>query len=141
MSFIFVLIFSIVEIADHQQLIEQANQILREIFQLQDFLPEQLAVIIQLIRGVCTYTVSPTGYGISLIYQIAAKMSPHKLTVVFSSLIALLQDTNIKFKNLGVRNSFLFIFGIFSFGQNLMNFSYVIYRYCVSYYMVPFQNI
>jgi len=70
---------------------EEAYQILREQFGLADFRPNQARVIHNVLAGLPTLAVMPTGAGKSLTYQLPALMLP-SATVVISPLIALMKD-------------------------------------------------
>lgn len=70
---------------------DEAYRILREEFGLADFRPNQARVIHNVLAGLLTLAVMPTGAGKSLTYQLPALMLP-KATVVISPLIALMKD-------------------------------------------------
>ncbi|MEI7644508.1 MAG: RecQ family ATP-dependent DNA helicase [Chloroflexales bacterium] len=70
---------------------DAAYRMLRESFGLQEFRPNQARVIHNVLNGVRTMAVMPTGAGKSLTYQLPAMLLPHA-TVVVSPLIALMKD-------------------------------------------------
>ncbi len=70
---------------------DEAYQMLRNSFGLQDFRPNQARVIHNVLSGVRTMAVMPTGAGKSLTYQLPAMLLP-QATVVVSPLIALMKD-------------------------------------------------
>ncbi|MBX0327118.1 RecQ family ATP-dependent DNA helicase [Oscillochloris sp. ZM17-4] len=70
---------------------DEAYRALRESFGLQEFRPNQARVIHNVLGGVRTMAVMPTGAGKSLTYQLPAMLLP-QATVVVSPLIALMKD-------------------------------------------------
>jgi ATP-dependent DNA helicase RecQ len=68
-----------------------AYQLLRDSFGLHEFRPNQARVIHNVLGGVRTMAVMPTGAGKSLTYQLPAMLLP-QATVVVSPLIALMKD-------------------------------------------------
>lgn len=70
---------------------DAAYQILRDSFGLQEFRPNQARVIHNVLGGVRTMAVMPTGAGKSLTYQLPAMLLP-QATLVVSPLIALMKD-------------------------------------------------
>ena len=70
---------------------QEAQQLLQQIFKLQGFRPGQQAVIEALLAGRSALAVFPTGGGKSLCYQLPALMLDG-LTLVVSPLIALMKD-------------------------------------------------
>jgi len=70
---------------------DAAYRMLRESFGLQEFRPNQARVIHNVLNGIRTMAVMPTGAGKSLTYQLPAMLLPHA-TVVVSPLIALMKD-------------------------------------------------
>ncbi|NTV64101.1 MAG: RecQ family ATP-dependent DNA helicase, partial [Oscillochloris sp.] len=70
---------------------DEAYRTLHEEFGLQSFRPNQAHVIHNVLGGVRTMAVMPTGAGKSLTYQLPAMLLP-QATVVVSPLIALMKD-------------------------------------------------
>ncbi len=70
---------------------ENAQQLLRESFGFEEFLPGQEAVIERVLAGKSALAIFPTGAGKSLCYQLPA-MSLDGLVLVISPLIALMKD-------------------------------------------------
>jgi ATP-dependent DNA helicase RecQ len=70
---------------------DEAYRVLRESFGLHEFRPNQARVIHNVLGGVRTMAVMPTGAGKSLTYQLPAMLLP-QATVVVSPLIALMKD-------------------------------------------------
>ncbi len=70
---------------------DAAYQMLRDAFGLHEFRPNQARVIHNVLAGVSTLAVMPTGAGKSLTYQLPALLLP-QATVVVSPLIALMKD-------------------------------------------------
>ncbi|NTW97696.1 MAG: RecQ family ATP-dependent DNA helicase, partial [Oscillochloris sp.] len=70
---------------------DEAYRALRDSFGLQEFRPNQARVIHNVLSGVRTMAVMPTGAGKSLTYQLPAMLLP-QATVVVSPLIALMKD-------------------------------------------------
>ena len=70
---------------------DNAYTMLRELFGLSDFRPNQARVIHAVLAGQPTFAVMPTGAGKSLTYQLPAMLLP-QATVVVSPLIALMKD-------------------------------------------------
>lgn len=70
---------------------DEAYRMLRESFGLQEFRPNQARVIHNVLHGIRTMAVMPTGAGKSLTYQLPAMLLP-QATVVVSPLIALMKD-------------------------------------------------
>ncbi|HMQ29362.1 MAG TPA: RecQ family ATP-dependent DNA helicase [Chloroflexaceae bacterium] len=70
---------------------EEAYSVLRDIFGLSDFRPNQARIIQSVLAGAPTLAVMPTGAGKSLTYQLPALLLP-RATVVVSPLIALMKD-------------------------------------------------
>ncbi|MEI8166111.1 MAG: RecQ family ATP-dependent DNA helicase [Chloroflexales bacterium] len=70
---------------------EEAYAVLRDIFGLSDFRPNQARVIHSVLSGAPTLAVMPTGAGKSLTYQLPALLLA-QATVVVSPLIALMKD-------------------------------------------------
>ena len=64
---------------------------LREVFGLQRLRPLQLDVMQQVLQGISTLAVMPTGAGKSLCYQLPALLLPGT-TVVVSPQVALMRD-------------------------------------------------
>ncbi len=82
------------EVAEEQPaplLPDEAYRLLREIFGLSEFRPNQARVIHGVLAGEPTFAVMPTGAGKSLTYQLPALMLP-TATVVVSPLNALMKD-------------------------------------------------
>jgi ATP-dependent DNA helicase RecQ len=71
--------------------LDQAKQLLKQVFGYQEFRANQQEVIQAIIDGKDVFTSMPTGGGKSLCYQIPGLMFPG-LTVVVSPLIALMKD-------------------------------------------------
>jgi ATP-dependent DNA helicase RecQ len=78
-----------------------ARSLLSDRFGHADFRPGQWEPIGALLSGRDTLVVMPTGSGKSIIYQLAALLTPG-LTVVVSPLIALMKDQHDKLDALGV---------------------------------------
>ncbi|MCX7946624.1 MAG: RecQ family ATP-dependent DNA helicase [Hydrogenophilus sp.] len=72
-------------------LAERARQTLRRHFHLEQFRPQQEAIICHLAAGGDALVLMPTGGGKSLCYQLPALLRPG-LAIVFSPLIALMQN-------------------------------------------------
>jgi ATP-dependent DNA helicase RecQ len=73
--------------------LEQAQQILRDVFGHDSFRPSQSAVIEHVLAGQHAMVIMPTGRGKSMCFQIPALLgSGNDLTLVLSPLIALMQD-------------------------------------------------
>jgi ATP-dependent DNA helicase RecQ len=82
------------EVAEEQPaplLPDEAYALLRELFGLNEFRPNQARVIHAVLAGEPTFAVMPTGAGKSLTYQLPALLLP-EATVVVSPLIALMKD-------------------------------------------------
>lgn len=72
---------------------DRAIKVLRDVWKLSSFRDNQLNIIESISSNVDTVCILPTGHGKSLCYQLAAVMAPkHKITIVVSPLIALMQD-------------------------------------------------
>lgn len=80
------------------------RRLLRERFGLEHFRPGQEAVIRNVIAGVDTLAVMPTGAGKSLCYQLPGLLLPGT-TVVVSPLIALMNDQADKLDHAGVETA------------------------------------
>ncbi|MEH6569330.1 MAG: DNA helicase RecQ [Halioglobus sp.] len=83
-----------------------AYEILQNVFGYQTFRPPQDEIIHSVIAGDDALVLMPTGGGKSLCYQIPALVRPG-CGVVISPLIALMQDQVNAMRQLGVRASFL----------------------------------
>ncbi len=81
-------------------------EILRNVFEHEEFLPFQEDIIEHIRKGEDTLVVLPTGGGKSLCYQLPACIF-NGLTVVVSPLIALMQDQVIQLEQKGIRAAFL----------------------------------
>jgi len=81
--------------------LEQAHELLREKFGLDDFRTGQLKVVTALLEGRSAAAIFPTGSGKSLCYQLPALMLPG-LTLVVSPLIALMKDQIDGLQKLGI---------------------------------------
>ena len=72
------------------------NKVLREDFKHKSFRPNQAEAVLRIICGLSTLVVLSTGYGKSLIYQMAARLYakryPGSTVLVVSPLISLMQD-------------------------------------------------
>jgi ATP-dependent DNA helicase RecQ len=77
------------------------KRLLRQRFGLDDFRPGQEEVIGNVLRGIDTLAVLPTGAGKSLCYQLPGLFLPGT-TVVVSPLIALMDDQADKLERRGV---------------------------------------
>jgi ATP-dependent DNA helicase RecQ len=77
------------------------ERLLRERFGLEEFRPGQESVIRNVLRGIDTLAVMPTGAGKSLCYQLPGLFLPGT-TVVVSPLIALMNDQADKLDRQGV---------------------------------------
>ncbi|KAF9959110.1 ATP-dependent DNA helicase sgs1 [Mortierella alpina] len=81
---------------------------LREIFDLRDFRPNQLAAITATLSGMYVFVLMPTSGGKSLCYQLPAtvgngsKNTPTGVTVVISPLLSIMQDQATQLINKGV---------------------------------------
>jgi len=67
------------------------NSTLKQQFGIPKFRPGQQDALEHILSGEDTLVVMPTGYGKSLIYQLAALLLPHT-TLVISPLISLMKD-------------------------------------------------
>lgn len=99
---IFVLCFLYRKIVKMADLVERAENLLRRVFRLEHFREEQLNIIIAMDNLYSTFNVLATGYGKSLIFEIAALLSEGKVTIIISPLISLMQDMSRKLKSLRV---------------------------------------
>ena len=88
------------------QIATPSLEILRNVFEHDQFLPFQEEVIEQIRKGQDTLVVLPTGGGKSLCYQLPA-FAFNGLTVVVSPLIALMQDQVMQLEQRGIRAAFL----------------------------------
>jgi ATP-dependent DNA helicase RecQ len=82
----------------------EAEIILRERFRLENFYKTQWEVIQRIFRGERVLLIEKTGYGKSLCYQFPASVFKG-ITVVFSSLIALMRDQVNKLNELGIHSA------------------------------------
>jgi ATP-dependent DNA helicase RecQ len=78
------------------------QRVLRDVFGVEDFRGEQLAVIEHVLTGGDAVVLMPTGGGKSLCYQIPALLRPG-LGVVISPLLALMKDQVDALRQAGVR--------------------------------------
>ena len=85
---------------------EQARDLLREVYGYTDFRDTQEQVIGAALEGQDTLVVMPTGGGKSLCYQLTSIVRPG-IGLVVSPLIALMQDQVSALRQLGVRAEFL----------------------------------
>lgn len=77
------------------------DRILRDAFRLKEFRKGQQGILESVLKGNDTMAVMPTGGGKSLCYQLPA-VGLHKLVIVISPLIALMQDQVKGLRNLGI---------------------------------------
>lgn len=82
----------------------ESQKILRNVFRLEKFRPEQERVIEAIMAGKSALAVFPTGAGKSLCYQVPALLLDG-LTIVVSPLIALMKDQVDKLLRLGIAAS------------------------------------
>ncbi len=87
-------------------MIEQARQLLKQIFGYEQFREPQQSVIETLLGGGDALVVMPTGGGKSLCYQLPALIRPGAAIVV-SPLIALMQDQVQALSQWGIRAGYL----------------------------------
>ena len=87
-------------------MIDQAVQILQDVFGYDEFRSHQEAIISNVLRGNDSLAIMPTGGGKSLCYQIPAMIFPG-LTLVVSPLISLMEDQVEQLKALGVKAAVL----------------------------------
>ncbi len=85
---------------------QQAQEILQNIFGYSDFRHNQKDIINQLVNGDDAFVLMPTGGGKSLCYQIPA-MVRDGVGVIVSPLIALMQDQVDALQQLGIKAAFL----------------------------------
>ncbi|NJN81916.1 MAG: ATP-dependent DNA helicase RecQ [Caldilineaceae bacterium] len=85
---------------------DQARSTLKQVFGYDSFLPDQEAVIANVLNGRDTLVIMPTGGGKSLCYQLPALLFDG-LTVVVSPLIALMQDQVAQLREVGAPAAFL----------------------------------
>ncbi|MDP3516562.1 MAG: DNA helicase RecQ [Pseudohongiella sp.] len=95
-----------VSVADAQQLLGPALNILRTVFGYEDFRGAQAEIILELIQGRSALVLMPTGGGKSLCYQIPSLLRPG-VGIVISPLIALMQDQVDALRAAGVRAGFI----------------------------------
>ena len=82
--------------------------ILRDVFALESLYPVQRRVIDRLLDGGSAFLVLPTGYGKSLCYQLPAlALDGAGVTLVFSPLIALMEDQVAALRTRGVRAQYI----------------------------------
>ena len=86
--------------------LDQARQVLKDVFGFSDFLPAQSDVIARVLQGHDTLALMPTGGGKSLCYQLPALLFDG-LTVVVSPLIALMEDQVNQLRELELPATFL----------------------------------
>ncbi len=79
-------------------------QVLREIFNYQEFRPNQRAIIESILQGKSALAILPTGAGKSLCFQIPALILSG-LTLVISPLIALMKDQVDNLRKKGIMNA------------------------------------
>lgn len=87
-------------------MMQQALQILRQVYGYRDFRLQQAPVIEALLQGEDVLALMPTGGGKSLCYQIPALLRPG-VGIVVSPLIALMEDQVSALKVLGIRAAYL----------------------------------
>ncbi|MEZ5492980.1 MAG: DNA helicase RecQ [Gammaproteobacteria bacterium] len=85
---------------------DEAQELLQQVFGYQQFRPPQDAIIEKLLHGNDALVLMPTGGGKSLCYQIPALLRPG-CGIVISPLIALMQNQVDALRLLGVRAAFL----------------------------------
>ncbi len=76
---------------DHQQFLQQAEQLLHTVFAHQQFRPGQAEILSAVLQGDPVLAIMPTGGGKSLCYQLPALLF-QGITLVVSPLIALMKD-------------------------------------------------
>jgi ATP-dependent DNA helicase RecQ len=86
--------------------LEKIEQLLKQYFGYDTFLPGQLEIIQTVVSGRDAFVLMPTGAGKSLIYQLSSLLLPG-LTVVVSPLIALMQDQVDRLQANGVAATFI----------------------------------
>lgn len=91
---------------DNRSLINQATQILKQVFGYESFRSQQQAIVTQLCNGADALVLMPTGGGKSLCYQIPA-MTRAGVGIVISPLIALMQDQVDTLLQLGVKAAYI----------------------------------
>ncbi len=84
----------------------QIEQLLKQYFGYDTFLPGQLEIIQTVVSGRDAFVLMPTGAGKSLIYQLSSLLLPG-LTVVVSPLIALMQDQVDRLQANGIAATFI----------------------------------
>ena len=89
---------------EEQTPVDLPLQVLREIFNYQDFRPNQKAVIDNILQGKDTLAIMPTGAGKSLCFQIPSIIF-QGLTLVISPLIALMKDQVDSLRKKGITNA------------------------------------
>ncbi len=85
---------------------ENIEQVLKQYFGYDTFLPGQLEIIQTVVSGRDAFVLMPTGAGKSLIYQLSSLLLPG-LTVVVSPLIALMQDQVDRLQANGIAATFI----------------------------------
>ncbi|TDQ42665.1 DNA helicase RecQ [Aureibacillus halotolerans] len=85
---------------------EQARQLLQEIYGYDSFRPGQEQVIQQVLERIDTLAVMPTGGGKSLCYQLPALLL-EGVTLVISPLISLMKDQVDALRALGIKGSYI----------------------------------
>jgi ATP-dependent DNA helicase RecQ len=86
--------------------LENIEQVLKQYFGYDTFLPGQLEIIQTVVSGRDAFVLMPTGAGKSLIYQLSSLLLPG-LTVVVSPLIALMQDQVDRLQANGIAATFI----------------------------------
>jgi ATP-dependent DNA helicase RecQ len=86
--------------------LEYIEQILKQYFGHDTFLPGQRKIIQQVLSGRDVFVLMSTGAGKSLIYQISSLVMPG-MTVVISPLIALMQDQVDRLQANGIAATFI----------------------------------
>lgn len=89
-------------VSSHNPVIEQAREVLREIFGFEEFLSGQLEIVEAILAGKDGLAVMPTGGGKSLCYQLPGLVK-EGVTLVVSPLIALMKDQVDALQVKGVR--------------------------------------
>lgn len=85
---------------------EQFEDVLKQQFGYEAFLPGQREIITEALSGRDTFVLMPTGAGKSLIYQFSALLLPG-ITIVVSPLIALMQDQVDRLHANGIAATFI----------------------------------